>query len=196
MILLIDNYDSFTWNLVHLIGSQGYKVEVVRNDALTVEDAMSTNADAIVLSPGPCTPDDAGICVDLVREAANRSTPVFGVCLGLQSMAQAMGGSIIRADKLMHGKVSKVTHSENSFLNTLPNPFTATRYHSLVANEKTLPDCFDICARSGDDNEIMAIQHKDKPLAAVQFHPESIASEAGAKLFHEFMVWAKAGKIA
>jgi len=188
--MLIDNYDSFTWNLVHLIGAEGYDVHVKRNDALTTKEAMAAKTDAIVLSPGPCTPDHAGICLELVSAAAVRNKPVFGVCLGLQAIAQSLGGRVILADKLMHGKISNISHTGKGFLAGLPNPFLATRYHSLVADEATLPDCFEICARSDDDGEIMAIQHKDKPLAAVQFHPESIASDAGALLFKGFMKWA------
>lgn len=190
MILLIDNYDSFTWNLVHLIGGLGHEVVVHRNDQLTVTEALAIGAEAIAISPGPCTPDQAGICLDLVRACAVERQPLFGVCLGLQSMAQALGGKVIRADKLMHGKLSGVQHTGAGFLSPLPTHFTATRYHSLVADPTTLPAEFKVIATATDDNEIMAIEHSELPMGAVQFHPESIASEHGMALFKGFMEWA------
>jgi len=190
MILLIDNYDSFTWNLVHLIGSLGYEVEVERNDSLSVDEAIQMKAQAIVLSPGPCTPDQAGISLDMVRMCNKKNIPLFGVCLGLQSIAQAFGGRVVRAQKLMHGKVSEINRIDDGFMNPLPDNFTATRYHSLVADEKTLPDCFAVTSRSADDGEIMSIEHKNKPIAGVQFHPESIASQHGDQLFEAFITWA------
>lgn len=189
MILLIDNYDSFTWNLVHLIGAKGYEVRTIRNDAISAQEAIKLEPEAIVLSPGPCTPDQAGICLELVNSCAAHHVPLFGVCLGLQSMAQAFGGKIIRANKLMHGKVSTITHNGSGFLKPLPRSFIATRYHSLVAEEASLPSSFTITARSDDDQEIMAIEHQNKPIAAVQFHPESIASDHGGALFSGFMKW-------
>ena len=189
-ILLIDNYDSFTWNLVHLIGGLGHDVEVQRNDAITVAQALERKASAIVLSPGPCTPDQAGICVELVREALPAGQPMFGVCLGLQSMAQALGGKVTPAKKLMHGKVSSVSCDQHSFLGAIPEQITVTRYHSLVADAQTLPADLRVIARADDDKEIMAIEHVSAPIAAVQYHPESIASEAGAALFAGYMQWA------
>lgn len=191
MILLIDNYDSFTWNLVHLIGGLGLEVEVRRNDALTAAEALALKPQAIVLSPGPCTPNEAGVCLDLVRAAEKAGAPVFGVCLGLQSIAQALGGRVVRARTLMHGKTSRIIHTGEGLFAGLPDGFTATRYHSLIADPSTLPDCMEATARSQDDAEIMALAHKSAPIAGVQFHPESIASEFGDKLFSNFLTWAK-----
>lgn len=191
MILLIDNYDSFTWNLVHLIGGLGYEVEVRRNDALTAGEALALRPQAIVLSPGPCTPNEAGVCLDLVRAAEKAGAPLFGVCLGLQSIAQGLGGNVVRARKLMHGKTSRIVHTGKGLFEGLPDGFTATRYHSLIADPKTLPDCLEAAARSEDDAEIMALAHKTAPIAGVQFHPESIASEYGAEIFSNFLRWAK-----
>ncbi len=191
MITLIDNYDSFTWNLVHLIGGLGYEVKVFRNDAITPAGVIEARPHAVILSPGPCTPDEAGICLDLSRLCIERNIPIFGVCLGLQSMAQALGGKIVRANKMMHGKVSEVTHTKTSFLKPLPQTFTATRYHSLVVAPDSLPNSLTPVAFSDDDGEIMAIEHKSAPMAAVQFHPESIASQQGATLIKAFMEWAE-----
>jgi len=191
MILMIDNYDSFTWNLVHLIGGLGFEVVVERNDRLTAEQAMARQADAIVLSPGPCTPDQAGICLELVTRCAKANVPLFGVCLGLQAIAQAFGGQIVRAERLMHGKVSQIDHDASAFLAGLPAPFTATRYHSLIAEPASLPADLSVIARARDDREIMAIAHETAPIGAVQFHPESIASDHGAALFKAFMDWAE-----
>jgi len=191
MILLIDNYDSFTFNLAHLIGGLGEETRVMRNDALTVQEALSSGAEAIVLSPGPCTPDEAGICIDLVRGAAETKTPVFGVCLGMQSIAQSFGGVICRAGKLMHGKTCGVRHPSSGLFDGIPSPFTAVRYHSLVADQSTLPDQLSVIASSDDDNEIMALIHDDLPIMGVQFHPESIATEYGAALFGNFLAMAR-----
>lgn len=192
MILLIDNYDSFTYNLAHLIAGEGYELTVRRNDAITAEEAARLKPDAVVLSPGPSVPDNAGVCLDLVAAVEKTGTPLFGVCLGLQTIAQALGGKVVRAEKLMHGKTSEIDHQGGALFRNLPSPFTATRYHSLIASPETLPDCLDVTARSSDDNEIMAIQHKAKPIAAMQFHPESIASEYGPMMFSNFMAWARA----
>ncbi|MFZ5618865.1 MAG: anthranilate synthase component II [Pseudomonadota bacterium] len=190
MILLIDNYDSFTWNLVHLIGGLGHEVEVVRNDALTPDEAVTRGASAIVLSPGPGEPRDAGICVDVIRLAAETGAPVFGVCLGLQAIAEAMGGRVIRAGRQMHGKTSPIRHDSEGLFAGLPSPFVATRYHSLVAERKTLPNSLKATATTEDDGEIMALEHAAAPIAGVQFHPESIASEHGAAIFRNFLNWA------
>lgn len=192
MILLIDNYDSFTWNLVHLVGGLGHEVSVHRNDKISVDEVMALAPQAIMLSPGPCTPDQAGICLDLVQVAADKQTPLFGVCLGLQSIAQAFGGKVIRAPILMHGKVSRVEQvHDDSFLAPVARAFQATRYHSLVADPASLPPALRVVAKSADDGEIMAIEHTNLPIAAVQFHPESIASEAGPAMIDSFLSWAK-----
>ncbi|WP_428409293.1 anthranilate synthase component II [Hyphococcus sp.] len=187
MILLIDNYDSFTFNLFHLIGEIGEEVKVVRNDALTAEEALGMGAEAIVLSPGPCTPNEAGICLDLVALATERRAPVFGVCLGLQSIAQSFGGVIRRADRLMHGKTSEIAHHGDGVFAGLPTPFTATRYHSLVADRASLSNELTITATAADDGEIMGLAHRDLPIMGVQFHPESIATEHGARMFSNFL---------
>lgn len=196
MILLIDNYDSFTWNLVHLIGGLGHEVHVIRNDALTPGEAVDFRADAIVISPGPGEPKDAGICVDTIRLCAEAGRPVFGVCLGLQSIAEAMGGRVIRAGRQMHGKTSRVVHEGDGLFKGLPTPFTATRYHSLVAERRSLPNSLKVTATTEDDSEIMALEHAFAPIAGVQFHPESIASEFGAAVFQNFMERAKAQRTA
>ena len=192
MILLIDNYDSFTWNLVHLIGGLGYEVDVRRNDALSAAEALALSPEAIVLSPGPCTPTEAGVCLDLVRAAEKAKVPLFGVCLGLQSIAQGLGGKVVRAGKLMHGKTSRIDHIGAGLFEGLPEGFTATRYHSLIADPASLPASLEVAARSADDGEIMALQHKTAPIAGVQFHPESIASEFGGEIFSNFIRLAKA----
>lgn len=192
MILLIDNYDSFTHNLVHLIGGLGERVTVRRNDAISPEDAVGGDTEAIVISPGPGGPDDAGICLDVIDRAAARRKPVFGVCLGMQAIAQGFGGGIRRAEKLMHGKTCGVVHENKGVFEGLPSPFTATRYHSLVADPQTLPAHLEIAARADDDDEIMAVAHKTLPVFGVQFHPESIASEHGAALIANFLKKARA----
>ncbi|MEE2691585.1 MAG: aminodeoxychorismate/anthranilate synthase component II [Pseudomonadota bacterium] len=191
MILLIDNYDSFTWNLVHLIGALGFEVDVVRNDALTAAEAVARKPEAIVLSPGPCTPTEAGVCLSLVGAAVETGTPLFGVCLGLQSIAQGLGGRVVRASKLMHGKTSRILHDGTGLFAGLPNGFTATRYHSLIAEPASLPNSLEAVAHADDDGEIMALAHVAAPVAGVQFHPESIASEHGAELFRNFLGFAK-----
>ena len=187
MILLIDNFDSFTHNLVHLIGGLGEDVTVMRNNEITAEAAIASGAKAIVISPGPGGPDQAGICLDLVKSAKDARMPVFGVCLGLQTIAQAFGGRIERAGHLMHGKTCGIVHQGAGLFDDLPSPFTATRYHSLVAAPESLPPELLVTARANDDNEVMAIEHRELPLAGVQFHPESIASEHGAAIIANFL---------
>jgi len=184
MFLLIDNYDSFTYNLVHFLGELGAEVTVRRNDAVTVAEALALKAEGIVISPGPCDPDRAGICLDLVK-AASGKLPILGVCLGHQAIGQAFGGRIVRA-KPVHGKVSQIRHTGAGVFAGLPSPFPATRYHSLVVARDGLPDCFDITAES-DDGLIMGLQHKDMPVHGVQFHPESIATEHGHDLLANFL---------
>ena len=185
MITLIDNYDSFTYNLVHYIGDLGVHSDVVRNDKITVAKVLKAKPKAIVLSPGPCTPNEAGICLELIKKAAGKF-PIFGVCLGHQSIGQAFGGKVIKAPELMHGKTSEITHEEHSVFKGLPSPFTATRYHSLIVEKKSLPDCFDITAESSD-GLIMGLAHKEYPIFGVQFHPESIASDYGHKVLGNFL---------
>jgi anthranilate synthase component 2 len=184
-ILLIDNYDSFTWNLVHLIGGLGADVIVRRNDAVTVAEALSDDYDAIVLSPGPCTPNEAGICLDLVREGTG-AKPIFGVCLGLQAIGQVFGGDVVRAPLPMHGKISAIRHQSRGMFRGINGPIQATRYHSLVVSRQTCPATLDIEAES-DDGLIMALSHREFPVQGVQFHPESIASEHGATMLRNFL---------
>jgi len=185
MILVIDNYDSFTYNLVHYLAELGAETQVWRNDALSVQDALALNPKAILLSPGPCAPDQAGICLPLLR-AAPEDMPVLGVCLGHQSIGQAYGGDVIRAKTLMHGKTSQIHHNNTGIFKDLPNPFTATRYHSLAIKKETLPADLEITAWT-DDGEIMGVQHKTRPIHGVQFHPESIATEGGHQLLANFL---------
>lgn len=184
-IVLIDNYDSFTWNLVHLVAGAGAEVEVHRNDALSVTEVLASGPDAIVLSPGPCTPNEAGICLGLIAEAGP-SVPIFGVCLGMQAMGQAYGGQVVRAPTPMHGKISEVRHHGDSLFRGINGPFKATRYHSLVVDRATCPKVFDVAAES-DDGLIMALSHKRYPVHGVQFHPESILSEHGATIMRNFL---------
>lgn len=188
MILLIDNYDSFTFNLVHFLGDLGADCEVVRNDQLTVQQAMDRAPEAIVLSPGPCTPNEAGICLDLIHAAAGR-IPLFGVCLGHQAIGQAFGGEVIRAPAPMHGKISQVTHGGTDIFQGLPSPFDATRYHSLVVKAETLPEALEATAHTGDI--IMGLRHRTMPIFGVQFHPESIASQHGHAMLRNFLDLAK-----
>jgi anthranilate synthase component 2 len=190
MILLIDNYDSFTYNLVHYLGELGADVRVWRNDALTAEEALGMGADGIVLSPGPCDPDRAGICLDVITLAAERRVPLFGVCLGHQAIGQAFGGRVVRAPVPMHGKVSEVRHAGKGLMRGLPSPFKATRYHSLIVENATLPDCLEVTATL-DDGMIMALQHRELPIHGVQFHPESIASEHGHDILRNFLDMAR-----
>ncbi len=184
-ILLIDNYDSFTYNLVHYLQALGAEVEVVRNDALRVADIFGKKPDGIVISPGPATPNEAGICLELLTENQGR-IPLFGVCLGHQSIGQAYGGKVVRAAQVMHGKTSAVTHTGKGIFKGIPSPFTATRYHSLIVERASLPDCLEITAETADGT-IMGLAHKTQPVFGVQFHPESIASEHGHDLLQNFL---------
>ena len=188
MILVIDNYDSFTYNLVHYLNELGGETVVYRNDALTAQDALAMRPEAVVLSPGPCTPNEAGICLALIA-GAPADLPILGVCLGHQSIGQAMGGEVIRAKALMHGKTSPIHHTGQGVFAGLPNPFTATRYHSLSVRRETLPAELEITAWT-DDGEIMGFQHRTRPLHGVQFHPESIATEGGHQLLANFLALA------
>ncbi len=185
MILLIDNYDSFTYNLFHFLGELGEEVIVARNDKISAADALKLRPDSIVLSPGPCDPDKAGICLELIRTAAGR-IPILGVCLGHQAIGQAFGGRVVRAPLPMHGKLSRIHHTGASVFNGLPDDFAATRYHSLVIERATLPDELEITAET-DDGIIMGVVHKRYPVHGVQFHPESIASEHGHALLRNFL---------
>ena len=185
MILMIDNYDSFTYNIVQYMGELGADMKVERNDQISIDEIEALNPKKIVISPGPCTPDKAGVSVAVIQHFAGK-VPLLGVCLGHQSVGAAFGGEIIKAGKLMHGKTSEVRHDGKTLFKDLPNPFTATRYHSLVLNRKTLPDCFEITAES-DDNEIMGIRHKELPVEGVQFHPESILTPNGKDLLRNFI---------
>ena len=184
-VLMIDNYDSFTYNLVHYIGELGPETEVVRNDRITLDEIAEKAPDAIVISPGPCTPNEAGICLPLIARFAGE-IPLFGVCLGLQSMGQAFGGEVVRASVPMHGKVSTITHDGRGVFRGLNRQFEATRYHSLVVREDSFPGDLTITARSGD-GEIMGLQHRTLPVHGVQFHPESIASENGHAILQNFL---------
>ncbi|MEH6402431.1 MAG: aminodeoxychorismate/anthranilate synthase component II [Sneathiella sp.] len=186
MITLIDNYDSFTYNLVHFMGELGADIKVYRNDVISTKDVLAEKPSGIVLSPGPCTPDKAGICLDLVKAAANAKIPLFGVCLGHQSIGQAFGGNVIRANELMHGKTSPIHHTGKGVFEDIPDNFIATRYHSLTVERSSLPDCLEITAETAD-GVIMGIQHKELDLYGVQFHPESIASEYGHTLLFNFL---------
>lgn len=185
MILLIDNYDSFAWNLVHFLGDLGARCDVRRNDALTVADALALAPQAIVLSPGPCTPNEAGICLDLIKAAAGR-VPLLGVCLGHQAVGQAFGGRVVRAPAPMHGKLSTVHHTGTDLFTGLPQDFSVTRYHSLVVEKDTLPEELVPTAWS-DDGLLMGLRHRSLPVFGVQFHPESIASEHGHALLRNFL---------
>src|SRR5438105_6147876 len=185
MILLIDNYDSFTYNLFHFLGELGEPVTVLRNDTISAVDALKLHPDSIVLSPGPCDPDKAGICLELIRTAAGR-IPILGVCLGHQAIGQAFGGKVVRASVPMHGKLSPVHHTGRSVFSGLPDRFMATRYHSLVVDRPTLPNLLEITAET-DDGVIMGLAHRRYPVHGVQFHPESIASEHGHALLRNFL---------
>ena len=185
MILVIDNYDSFTYNLVHYLNELGAQTVVQRNDALSVEEALGLKPEAILLSPGPCTPDEAGICLGLLKHAP-ASLPILGVCLGHQSIGQAAGGKVIRAKALMHGKTDHIHHKGQGVFAGLPSPFTATRYHSLAVERESLPEVLEVTAWS-TDGEIMGLQRRDRPVHGVQFHPESIATEHGHDLLANFL---------
>jgi len=185
MILVVDNYDSFTWNLVHYLAELGAETRVVRNDDLTATEAWALKPEAVLLSPGPCTPNEAGICLAIL-DTAPLDMPIFGVCLGHQAMGQAFGGEVIRAKALMHGKTSPIEHEGRSVFRGLPSPFTATRYHSLAVRRETLPDVLEITAWTAD-GEIMGLAHRTRPIHGVQFHPESIATEHGHDLLANFL---------
>lgn len=189
MLLLIDNYDSFTYNLVHAFGMLGAPVKVVRNDALSVEQALSLKPQAIVISPGPKDPAHAGICVGLINAAA-ADTPIMGVCLGHQAIGEAYGGKVVRAGEIVHGKLSPIRHTDSSVFKGLPQGLMATRYHSLTVDRDTLPDCFEITAET-EDGLIMGLRHKQHQLHGVQFHPESIASEYGMEMMKTFLTLAE-----
>ncbi len=184
-VTLIDNYDSFTFNLAHYLGELGADVSVWRNDQITVEQTLEKKADAIVLSPGPCTPNEAGICLDLVR-AASETTPILGVCLGHQAIGQAFGGEIVRAPAPMHGKISRISHNARGLFRGLNGQFQATRYHSLVIERSSAPAELEISAES-DDGLIMGVAHHERPVYGVQFHPESVASEHGHQILRNFL---------
>ncbi len=186
MILVIDNYDSFTWNLVHYLMELGAEVEVVRNDAIGVGQAMSSGAEAFLISPGPCTPNEAGISLELVGACAAQKRPLLGVCLGHQSIGQHFGGQVIRAPQLMHGKTSPILHDNTGLYEGLPSPFTATRYHSLIVPEEGMPAELIINART-PDGQVMGVRHATLPIHGVQFHPESIATEHGHAMLANFM---------
>ncbi len=186
MLLLIDNYDSFTYNLLHYIGSLGAEVTVRRNDALNVQEAMSMNPAGILLSPGPCDPDQAGICLALTIAAAETRTPLMGVCLGHQAIGQAFGGKVVRAQDIVHGKLGHIEHGGGGLFAGLPSPFAATRYHSLVVERQTLPEALKVTAAL-DDGTIMGLEHRELPIHGVQFHPESIRSEHGHALLDNFL---------
>ncbi len=186
MLLLIDNYDSFTYNLVHYLGELGTDVVVRRNDALDVQEAMAMNPAGILLSPGPCDPDQAGICLALTEAAVETKTPLMGVCLGHQTIGQAFGGKVVRCHEIVHGKMGKMHHTGKGLFKGLPSPFEATRYHSLVVERDSLPACLEITAEL-EDGLIMGLQHKELPIHGVQFHPESIASQHGHALLQNFL---------
>jgi len=185
MLLMIDNYDSFTYNLVQYLGELGEEVSVFRNDEITLEQIEALHASRIVISPGPCTPNEAGISVPLIQHFAGK-LPILGVCLGHQSIGQAFGGRIVHAGQLMHGKTSEIRHKDAGVFHGLPNPLTATRYHSLVIEKKSLPACLEVTAWT-DDGEIMGVRHRDLPVEGVQFHPESILTEKGHELLANFL---------
>ncbi|MDH5489931.1 MAG: aminodeoxychorismate/anthranilate synthase component II [Rhodospirillaceae bacterium] len=194
MFLLIDNYDSFTYNLLHFLGELGGDVVVKRNDAITPDEVMAMNPEGIVISPGPCDPPQAGICLDLLA-AIPETMPVFGVCLGHQSIGQHFGADIVRAPKPMHGKVDKITHNAQGVFKDIPSPIEATRYHSLTIDPESFPDCLEITATS-DDGVIQGLRHKARPIFGVQFHPESIASQHGHDILKNFLDISKSRKAA
>jgi anthranilate synthase component 2 len=189
MILVIDNYDSFVYNLVHYVADFGVEIDVVRNDALTPEAILKKKPKAIILSPGPCTPNEAGVCLDLLAKAPD-ALPILGVCLGHQSIGQAFGGKIVSAAAIMHGKVCDIRHKGGGLFRGLPSPFRATRYHSLAIKRDTMPDVLTIDAET-EDGEVMGVSHKTRPIFGVQFHPESIASEHGHAIIANFLTAAR-----
>ena len=185
MLVLIDNYDSFTYNLVQFLGELGEELIVKRNDEITLDEIEALSPDYLMISPGPCSPNEAGVSLEAIRIFAGK-IPIFGVCLGHQSIAQVFGGDVVRAERLMHGKVSPMNHDGKTIFKGMPNPFVATRYHSLIVKRETLPECFDISAET-KEGEIMAIRHKHLPIEGVQFHPESIMTEQGKQLLLNFL---------
>jgi para-aminobenzoate synthetase component 2 len=185
MILVIDNYDSFTYNLVQYLGEIGEEVVVRRNDGIDLEGIEALKPDHILISPGPCTPNEAGVSLSLIDHFKGR-IPIFGVCLGHQAIGQAFGGDVIRAERLMHGKTSPIHHDGRTLFEGLPTPFTATRYHSLIVKAETLPDCLEVSART-EEGEIMALRHKEYPIEGVQFHPESIITDHGHQILRNFI---------
>lgn len=190
MITLIDNYDSFTYNLVQYIGNLGRECSVIRNDKKNVAEILKDSPEYIVLSPGPSDPDHAGVCLDLIGAAADHGIPLLGVCLGHQSIGQYFGGKVIRAPQPMHGKISSISHSGTGLFSGIPSPFSVTRYHSLIVEKESLPDCLEITAET-EDGLIMGLSHKTKPIHGVQFHPESIATQYGLDLLSNFFTIAK-----
>ena len=187
MILMIDNYDSFTYNIVQYCEQLGANLKIIRNDELTLNEIKELNPQKIIISPGPATPDDAGICLEVIKEFSD-TTPIFGICLGHQAIAQVFGAEVIQAPKMMHGKTSKIKVLNNNILfKNLPNEFTQTRYHSLIVNQNNLPNIIEVTSKSLDDNEIMSLKIKDKNVFGVQFHPESIMSEHGHEIIDNFL---------
>jgi anthranilate synthase component 2 len=191
MLLIIDNYDSFTYNLVQYYGELGYETLVKRNDEITLKEIPALKPSHIILSPGPCTPNEAGICLELI-DTYKQSYPIFGVCLGHQAIGQNFGGKIIKAKQVMHGKISTIAHNDKGIFKNLPQHFNATRYHSLVVDNSSLPDCLEVIAwttdKQGGFDEIMGIKHKEYPIEGVQFHPESILSEHGKEILNQFLI--------
>jgi anthranilate synthase component II len=185
MLLVIDNFDSFTYNLVQYFGQLGVEQKIFRNNAITVDEALALNPDRVMISPGPCSPNEAGISLEMIGAFAGKK-PLLGVCLGHQSIGQYFGGRVIRADRLMHGKTSPVTHQNTDLFEGLPNPMEATRYHSLLVERSNFPDCLEITAET-ETGEIMGLAHRDLPIWGVQFHPESIATEEGMRLLENFL---------
>ena len=190
MLVLIDNYDSFTFNLAQYLGELNADVSVHRNDALAVSDVISMKPDALVVSPGPCGPENAGICPELTLEAGRLGIPLLGVCLGHQVIGHVFGGSVVQSSKIVHGKTDKICHVETGLFDTLPNPFTATRYHSLIVERDNLPDVLEVTAWT-EDGTVMGLRHKECPIHGVQFHPESIASECGHAILQAFLNFAE-----
>jgi para-aminobenzoate synthetase component 2 len=185
MIVMIDNYDSFTYNLVQYLGELGEELKVFRNDKITIQELEDLNPDYIMVSPGPCTPDDAGISIEVIRHFAGK-IPLFGVCLGHQAIGQVFGGKVIRAERLMHGKTSPIFHDGKTIFENIPSPYQATRYHSLIVEKESLPDCLEISAWTAE-GEIMALRHKELAVEGVQFHPESIITDHGKILLQNFI---------
>lgn len=185
MLLVIDNYDSFTYNLVQYFGQLGVTQKIYRNDQITPAEALALNPDRVLISPGPCSPTEAGVSLDMIKAFAGKK-PIFGVCLGHQSVGHYFGGKVIRADRLMHGKVSPILHNGKDLFKGMPNGFNATRYHSLLVEKSTFPDCLEITAKTAE-GEVMGLRHKTLPIWGVQFHPESIATENGMKILENFL---------